>query len=179
MRVMRRQNAPRGTAGRRGVSLLGILIGLAVIGIVACLAIPRFYSQPEITLDNAAVLLAKDLRSAQNWAARAGRDLSVVFEENGDGWRVVDEQDRILKRPEDKAPFRRVFSVDAVFEGVTIVHADFEGAWRVQYDRHGRATQGGAVVLEFGGERRTLTVGENSGIMSIEGLEREWVDDGL
>ena len=66
-------------AGRAGVSLLVMLIVLAVMAIVAGVAIPAYFGRHGITLDNAARLLARDLRVAQNMAGFEGQPCTFEF----------------------------------------------------------------------------------------------------
>ena len=57
-----------GAAGRRGISLLVILVSLLLIGLAAGLAIPAWYARHEVTLDNAASGAAAQVDSGTAWA---------------------------------------------------------------------------------------------------------------
>jgi Tfp pilus assembly protein FimT len=164
--------------GRKGVSLLVILLTLAVMAIAAGLAIPAFYSQHGVTLDNAARLLARDLRVAQNLAGFEGQPCTFQFLPEGRGWRVVDEQGLVIERPDQKGRFERDLTVDGVFEGVRLEHIDFSGAGEVHFDRAGRALPGGTLLVSFEGQSRVLRVVALSGRLILNGLAEEYYDTG-
>src|SRR5690606_25726658 len=71
---------------RRGFTVLELAVALALITLVAVLAIPAFYGRPEVTLDRAALLLARDLRIAQNEAVRWSGDVHFDFLAEGQGY---------------------------------------------------------------------------------------------
>lgn len=170
----------RGTpaAGRQGVSLLVILLTLAGMAIAAGLAIPAFYGLHAVTLDSAARLLARDLRVAQNMAGFEGQPCTFQFLPEGRGWRVLDEQGRVLERPDQKGSFERDLTVDGVFEGVSLQRIDFGGKQELHFDRAGRALPGGTVRVCFDGEARVLRVVALSGRVILDGLAEEYYDVG-
>jgi len=144
--------------------------------VVAGLAIPAWYARHDVTLDSAALLLARDLRATQNRAAYLGISAKVVVD--SDGWRAFDGQGRPLSRTGGSERIERRFSIDGVFEGVRIERIDLGPDDALAFGPMGQALEAGAVVLSFRGEQRILHVFEKSGLVSIEGLQRDWVDDG-
>lgn len=165
-------------APRRGFTLLELLIALIVIGIVASIAIPAFFERSEITLDSASRLLAEDLRAAQNRAAFLQTEVRIQFDADGDGYKVVDDQGRILAAPGAPGDFVRKYSKDAVFEGVTISQVDCGPMRRIVYNRDGRSPEGGRVVLSYGGDQQTLVVNAGDGLIHLPDLADPWADDG-
>lgn len=165
-------------AGRSGVTLLTILLVLAGMALVAGLAIPAFYGLHSVTLDNAARLLARDLRVAQNMAGFEGKPCVFEFFEDGKGWRVTDARGVVYPRPDQKGEFVRDFTVDGVFEGVRIEHVDFGGTRKLSYDKAGRALPGGTLWVTFDGERRVVRVFALSGRVILDGLAEEYFDPG-
>lgn len=153
-----------------GLSLLHVLLLLVGLGVLASVAIPAWFHRPAVTLDSAARLLASDLRWAQDRAAFLGSRVEVRLDEEGDGYRVVDGQGRLLPAPLGPRPFVRQYSIDAVFRGVTIAGEDrFVG-----YDGNGRAELPASFVLHFRGARREVLVEAPSGRIHVDGLERTW-----
>jgi Tfp pilus assembly protein FimT len=152
---------------------------LALITVVAAIAIPLFYSRPAVTLDNAAILLARDLRAAQNEAVHRRKDVYAHFFGDGSGYRVFDESGEALKNPTGSGELVRRYTADAVFEGVRVASVEFGPRHMARFTPDGLAVRGGVVVLEFRGDQRILTLAEGSGLVEITGLERPWVDDGL
>lgn len=165
-------------AGRAGVSLLVMLLVLAIMAIVAGFAIPAFFSMEGVTLDNAARLLARDLRVAQNMAGFEGQPCTFEFLDEGRGWRVVGENGAVLERPDQKGPFERDFTKDGVFEGVRLAHIDFGGTHSVHFDKAGRALPGGSLQVTFGEHVCAVRVFALSGRVIINGLAEEYYDSG-
>ena len=162
--------------GRAGVSLLSMLLALACMAIVAGFAIPAFFGLHGVTLDNAARLLARDLRVAQNMAGFDGQPCTFEFLDEGRGWRVIGADGNVLTRPDQKGPFERDFTVDGVFEGVRLQHIDFDGHHWLRFDKAGRALPGGTLQVTFDGEMRVLRVVALSGRVILNGLAEEYYD---
>ena len=160
------------------MSLLTMLIALACMAIVAGLAIPAFFSMHGVTLDNAARLLARDLRVAQNMAGFDGQPCTFEFLDEGKGWRVVGEDGVVFERPDQKGAFERDFTVDGVFEGVRLAHIDFGGKRFLRFDKAGRALPGGTLQVTFDGQMRVVRVFALSGRVILNGLAEEYYDSG-
>jgi hypothetical protein len=160
-----------------GPNIVDLTLALAVITLITGLAIPYFFSKPEITLDHAAILLANDLRYAQNEAAICGRETRVMFAGDGDGYQVRYRDGGAVANPVGGADLRRIYSIDAIFRGVRIEPlGEIEG---VDFDRNGFAQSGLEVELTYEDGRRLLTMEKGSGLIHIAGLESDWRDDGL
>ena len=102
--------------GRRGgFTILELLIALMLIAIVASLAVPSWFDRSEVTLENACVLLARDLRLAQNRAAVLGEETVVEFSTAGTGYTVYDPWGKTIMHPRTRRPFHRDYAADGVF----------------------------------------------------------------
>lgn len=163
---------------KAGVSLLVVLIILAALALAAGLAIPAFFARHRVTLDNAAKLIARDLRVAQNWAAYSGEEAIFSFNDDGTGYRLKDGKGRVVERPDQKGIFARSFSADAVFEGIRISDVQCGPDGAIIFDPQGRVLAPGSVRVLFGSDSRVLHVEAPSGLVSIDGLESEWQDTG-
>ena len=159
-----------------GFTLLSLLLVLMALAVVASLAIPAWFDGSGRTLENAARLLAQDLREAQNRAAFDGREMRVEFREDGDGYRILDGQDRPEPAPLGKGPFARKYSFDGIFRGVKVAQTELGDDRILDYDSCGFATEGGRIVLTFRDQTLTLVIEKGSGLLSIEGLD--WIDPG-
>ncbi len=155
--------------------MLTILLSLLVVALVAGLAIPAWFSRHEVTLDNAALLLARDLHATQGRASQLG--VSTRLELGPDGWRALDEEGSPLERAGEERIERRL-SADAVFEGVSLAAISFGPDRAMSFGPAGQALEGGSVVLRFRGHERRLAVEPASGRVTIDGLAREWSDAG-
>jgi Tfp pilus assembly protein FimT len=165
-------NSPQ--APRAGVSLLAVLVTLAAIALIAGLAIPAFFDRHGVTLNNACDLVARDLRVAQNWASYSQAEFRFVFDADGDGYKVVDADGVTVARPDQKGAFSRRFSIDAVFDGVHLEQIGFGPERSVCFDRHGKARTGGSVEVTFRGQSHRLTLQQNTGRVTVDGLEPTW-----
>ena len=166
-------NSPR----RAGISLGGVIASLAVVALIAGIAIPTFFARHAVTLDNAAILLARDLRSVQNRAAHLGQTTTLRFDEHG--WRAFDALGRPLQRFGSQERIERRLDADAVFEGVTLESLSFGADSAVRFDAAGRPDRGGSLEIVYRGERRRLILSPGDGHLVLEGLERPWSDEGL
>ena len=171
-------SAVRAVARVRGFSLLELAIALALITIAAIVAIPSFYARPGVTLDSAAILLAKDLRHAQNLAAQRGIEVVLEFSPDGTGYRVIDAEGRAVQNPLGAGALIRDYARDGVFEGVRIESVQLGARASASYDARGLSLQGGSIRLGDRGARRTLSLQAGSGLIDIEGLSRPWSDSG-
>ncbi|MCA8981299.1 MAG: type II secretion system protein [Planctomycetes bacterium] len=159
--------------------MLELLVVLGLIAVVASLAIPAYYARPAVTLDNAAKLLARDLRAAQNRAASRHLAVQFRFLANGDGYEALDETGRHLADPGGGGDFVRSYSRDAVFEGVKLTCLDLAEGEAVLFDAQGFAQRGGRFLLSYRGEERLVEVQKGSGLLDVIGLDETWHDSGL
>jgi hypothetical protein len=163
-------------ARRAGVGLGGVIASLAAVALIAGVAIPTFFARHAVTLDNAAILLARDLRSVQNRAAHLGQSTTLAFDAHG--WRAFDALGRPLKRFASDELIERRLDADAVFEGVTLEELRFAES-AVRFDASGRPDRGGSLEVAYRGERRRLLLSPTDGHVTLEGLRRAWSDEGL
>lgn len=166
------------TSGRRGFTILELMITLALITLVAALAIPAFYSRPEVTLENATRLLLRDLRAAQNRAARLQSEVRFHLLAEGRGYRVVLPDDRPLPDPLRPGPFERDYGRDAVFEGVRITRADLGPDDAIRFGPYGFSDEGGVLELTYGGASCRVEVEPLTGRLRVSGLSEPFVDEG-
>jgi type II secretory pathway pseudopilin PulG len=156
-----------------------VLLTLTLIAVLAAIVVPAYFARYDVTLDNASVLVAHELRAAQSWAAAHAHDVTFQFAANGDGFRVLDADGLVIERNDPRGPFERRFSSDGVFEGVRFEAIDFEPAQAVRFDERGHAQNGGSVAITFQDERRVLRLTPGTGRITLEGLGRAWRDDEL
>lgn len=165
------------TRAQRGFTILELALVLALVSLVAMLAIPSFFKRTDVTLENAAVLLAQDLRSAQNRAAVRNVSMALIFDEGGAAYRCAEVGPN--GEPRHAAVFERSYGSDAVFEGVVIAGVEAAPGRAIVYDRNGAPVQSAAIRLEFEGDWRLVHVHFGTGLISIEGSTSDWLDDGL
>lgn len=164
---------------RAGFTIVHMALMLAAGAATASVAIPAWFSRVPVTLDNATLLLARDLREVQNRAAFQRRPLQVVFLEDGRGYEVLDGGGRPVRARIGRGRYRRTYDRDAVFRGVTVAGVEARNTDRIVYGPAGALLDTVAVCLAFRGSERTIRLERGSGRISIDGMEREWLDDGF
>jgi hypothetical protein len=157
---------------RRGVSLLGVLVILLVVAFAAGLAIPGFFAQSAVTLDNAALLLVRDIHSAQNRALWAGSDTLVHFDDDGGGYRILDRSGRMVEQLGALGDFEQRFDDHGVFQGVRIARIDCGGDRELVFDGKRRDWEGGEIELVFRGDRRLVRIAPRTGEVRVIGIQR-------
>jgi prepilin-type N-terminal cleavage/methylation domain-containing protein len=167
------------TRAGRGFTILELILTLVLISVVAAFAVQSYFDRGEVTLESASVLLARDLRTAQNRSAYLGEPVRIEFFDDGDGYRAVAPDGEVIHNPCTDEAFVRRYSVDGVFEGVKILAVDFEAGRVVEYDSHGQVRSGGTIMLAFGGDRREIEIEPRSGRISIIGSTSAWSDLGF
>lgn len=161
-----------------GFSLTELFVSLAVVAIVAAVVINEWFDRSEVTLENASVLMARDLRSAQDRCAYFGEQVRFSFLPDGDGYAALDELGRVIQHPRTDLPFVRRYSESGVFRGVLVVDVRFGADRSVSFDAEGRALESGEVTLAFGRDRRTVRLAKESGNLTIVGSSSHWQDGG-
>jgi hypothetical protein len=161
-------------SGRSGISLLSVLLVLVVIAAVAGWAIPAFFAQPDVTLDNAAHLLARDIRTAQNRAMWSGVDAYLQFDADGGGYRIVDRNGQALERLGALGDWPQRYEEGGVFAGVRIARVDCGADRALLFDAKKRDWEGGEIELAFGGHTRVVRVSERQGEVTVLGVKRRW-----
>ncbi len=159
-----------------GFTLLELLIALALISFVASIAIPAYFNRDEVTLENAATLLARDLRSAQNRAAYLSEAIEFTFDTSRPGYRVWT---RGRSSAEDPGTYERRYERDAIFEGVELETSGFEDSPELVFNATGRLESAGSVTLRYRGHVRVVEVEAPSGRIVIRNSSSGWRDHGF
>lgn len=148
--------AARGLIMRRTArtfSLIELIFVLAIIGILTALAVPRFGSSIAFQrADMAADRIVADLSLARERAVTTSSSLTVQFKPGSNAYALQGMQH--LDRSGD------AYDVDLSAEPyeATLVSADFGGDTEVVFDGYGVPDSGGTVIIQVGGETRTITL---------------------
>ncbi len=164
----------RPARARRALTILQLAVMLALLTLVACIAITAFFSRPEITLQNACVLLRDDLLSARQAAVLRHSPVTMRFLEAGNGYEVsveVEGEPELLPSPAGGGPSVRHYDRDGGFEGVRIERvtlraegaASSSGLRRIVFDGNGRSDALGTIVLSFAGTEQDVRLAEAMG----------------
>ncbi len=167
-----------GSSPRAGISLFAVIVVLALVALIAGLAIPGFFGQGEVTLENACVLLVRDIHTAQNRAIWSGVDTYLEFDQDGGGYRIVDRAGRMVEQLGALGDMAQRYEEGGVFDGVHIVRVDCGPNRSLAFDAKKRAWSSGEVELSFHGETRVVRVLPKTGEVRILGLKRPWKSSG-
>ncbi len=167
---MQRGHGGRGRGGRAGFTALELLLTLVLFAFVAATSIHVYFAQADVTLENAAILLARDLRAAQHRSTYTGEQSLFYFVASGDGYLVTGPDGEVVHNPQTDEPFERSYSRDGVFRGVRIdgvLAAD--GDRILVYDALGMPLEDVEIRLVYRGSTRVVQVEQESGRILVLG----------
>lgn len=159
MVAIRRMSA-RSSGGFTIVELVGVL---ALVTLVSTVAIRAWFARSDVTLLNAAELLASDLRTMQTRATIRRSPVEVVFQSDGAGYHSRD-----LGQGDDQRDLR-LYPIDAVFEDVRIGTIRIDRGGTLVFDAIGRPSSNAAITLVSGGHARTVLVDASTVRITVEG----------
>jgi prepilin-type N-terminal cleavage/methylation domain-containing protein len=168
---------PGRSPSQRGFTLLELLIVLLVISLCAATTVRWYFSQADVTLENAAILLARDVRAAQHRSIFLGEKSRFVLLSDGAGYTVLDATGAPARNPQTDEPFLRVYANDGVFNGVIVLEADAGGDRTLEIDNRGIPLEDLTVTLAYHDERRTLLLDRKTCEIKIIGSTSGWTDD--
>jgi len=164
--------APKETP--RTFALLHFASFLALSTLIAAIAIPAWFGQGDVTLEQAAILLAQDLRAVQNHAVISGHRAQIEFLPAGDGYHALDGSGDPVVLYTDGLPLARRYNQDGVFDGVRVHSVTLDSDGPLAYDPNGFVLTGGQITLSLGEERIVVHISPESGWITIGGLSRHW-----
>src|SRR5262245_24860592 len=162
---------------RRGFTLLELLIVLVVVSLCAATTVRWYFSHADVTLENAAILLVRDVRAAQHRSIFLGEKSRFVFLSDGSGYSVLGAAGQPARNPQTDEPFLRVYSNDGVFNGVSVLDVDAGGDRTLEIDGRGLPLEELTVTLAYRDERRTILLDRKSCEITIVGSTSGWTDD--
>ena len=146
-----------------GFSLIELVLVLAIIGVAAGIAIPRYAdSLARYHVDAAARRIVADLALARTSARSVSASRTVTFRVASGTYEMLGVAH--LDRPGS------TYAVDlsAAPYGVTVVSADFAGQPEVIFDGYGVPSSGGAVSVRVGRFTKTVELDADSAEASIK-----------
>lgn len=161
---------------RRGFTLFELLLVLLVMSLGAAFTIRYYFSQSDVTLENAAILLARDVRAAQHRSLLLGEPSLMRFLPDGAGYVVTDKQGNVVLNPMTDERFVRSYPDDGVFDGVEVLSFSAGEDHVLEIDKRGMPVEGLEVTLTFEGDERTLILDGKSGQMTLVGSSSGWID---
>jgi type II secretory pathway pseudopilin PulG len=167
---------PGRSSHAHGVTVLALLVVLVILSLTAATSVRWYFSRGEVTLENAAVLLARDLRAAQHRSIFLGRAGHLHFLPDGSGYVLLDEHGELAQNPQTGEPFTRVYPDDGVFVGVEVRSVRAGADRTLAIDTHGQFTEDLEAELAFQGDVRAVRVDRATGGIEIVGSTSAWED---
>lgn len=155
---------------RRAFTYLELILVIAILGIVAGIAVPRFGNFiARRRVDAAATRIATDLALARREAKFSSSTLTVSFNVGADSYTLVGMDD-----PDHAG---REYAVPLTEEpyNASITSADFGGDFEVIFDGYGVPDSGGTLVVAVGSYRKTLTLNADTGRVTVSDVSVEGI----
>jgi type II secretory pathway pseudopilin PulG len=151
---------------RAGFTIFELALVLLVLASVTILAIQAHFSSSDVTLENAARLLAADLRAAQASATLRRTTLTLELHADGGGYPLAE-----AGVPDARTPPRR-YPADGVFEDVRIGSVRLAEGSQLSFDAHGEPSTDAWITLTQRDHARTVSVERDRARVLVEGNER-------
>ncbi len=149
--------------GRQGFTLLELVMVIAIMGIVAAIAVPRYgQASARYRIDVAARRIVQDLALASRQARNAGASRTLAFNAAASQYTIsnLSGLDRAAQS----------YQVNLLAEPYCsrVDSANFGGDVTIIFNGFGQADSGGQVVLKSGNLTRTITLDAVSGKATVQ-----------
>ncbi len=152
---------------RQGFNLFELVMVIAIMGIVAAVAAPRFgRASARYRADVAARRVCKDLALASRAARNAGASRTLKFERSGGAYTGAYTISALAGLEKRSDTYRVDLSAEPYRSQADSVN--FGGARKVIFNGYGLAGSSGMIVLKSGDITRTITFDATSGRASSQ-----------
>lgn len=146
---------------RRGLGLVDLVVTMAIIGIAAAIAIPRFATAiDQRALVNSAYRVAADCRRARNAAIDGSTTASIQFTTSSSSYSLTFKSGPLVSTKEN-------VSIASSPMGAAVVSTSGMSSDLLEFDAYGNTTKDSSIELGRGRNRITVTIASKGGKASI------------
>ena len=159
------QPSPAGAGS--AFTLIELLMVMIVLAIAAVVVVPRIARSDTFEVQGAARALVSDLLYAQNEAIGGQATRRVIFDVNGDSYRLTDATNATLPAKWLGGSYEVRFGAASDFPSVTIDATSFTND-TVTFDELGSPSEGGTIDLTAGSTKYRITVTAFTGRVTVD-----------
>jgi prepilin-type N-terminal cleavage/methylation domain-containing protein len=147
----------------QGYSLIELVLMLAIIGILAAIAGPRYANSLTLYhVSAAANRIAGDLNLARWQAKISSSGQTVVYSVASNSYSLPG----MAAPPGQSSPYTVGLATDPYDS--TLLTATFGASSTMSYDRFGQPASGGSVTVQCGAFIKTVTIDPNTGLAAVQ-----------
>ncbi|MDP9175849.1 MAG: prepilin-type N-terminal cleavage/methylation domain-containing protein [Planctomycetota bacterium] len=149
--------------GRRGYSLIELLMVLAIMALFGAIAAPRFANSAALYRGQAAAQrIAADIALAQRLAKTTSAGQTINYSVAANSYALAG----VVGLTGAASGYNLNLASDPY--QATLISVTIGGGTSITFDRYGQPSAGGSIVVQSGNSQRTVTIDPTSGATTIQ-----------